>query len=275
MALGCQAQWTGLAVGMPSGIVTKITRLLGVGALPIKCRRNPPMITDPEALQRIRESWKTVRILQAKIDTTMSAHPLSLLPAMTNFRVVPESLLLVFATSVLEDTLRQLQHQGIFGPKEPQQWGLGRLIVESRGTLCWQDYGKIQEIKNRRNDVAHKRAFPPSDKCAEYLNAIAKELMEWRVLEHDFKGEYGVSFQPTSEYGTAVDDTRRRAPLHRQTVQSPDDPLARASLCLHPAQQACLAPLTMWCRMVDCPRCYQGAHKGVPLISGPVRWLIC
>jgi hypothetical protein len=155
------------------------------------------MIKDPEARQRIRDSWKTVRKLQARIHTALQPTLFSLVPSMTNFREVPDSLLLLFAVSVLENALDELRNQGVFSSRGSE---LGRLIEASRGTLRWQDYGKIQEIKNRRNDLAHERVFPPSDKCGEYLDAIAKELLAWGVLEPDFnKGKYEVSFRPTSE----------------------------------------------------------------------------
>jgi hypothetical protein len=175
----------------------KIAYPLGVDALPKKQQRNPPMLTDPEALQHIRDSWKTVRILQARINTIHTPTIFSVVPVADNFREVAESLLLLFATSVLEDTLEKLCDQGVFAQTGLR--GFERLMKASIGKLCWQNFGKIQEIKNRRNKVAHERAFPPSDKCAEYLNAIAKQLLAWDVLEHDFKGTYEVSFRPTSE----------------------------------------------------------------------------
>ncbi len=153
------------------------------------------MITNPEVLQSLRDSWATVRILEARIQTTLHAGLFALVPQMTNFQEVPDSLLLLFAVSVLENTLKKLRDQGVF-PSKGQE--LGRLMQESTGKLCWQNYGKIQEIKNRRNRIAHERVFLRSGQCAEYLDAIENELLAWRVLEHPMKGTYGISFQSTS-----------------------------------------------------------------------------
>jgi hypothetical protein len=156
------------------------------------------MIKNPEELQHIRESWRTVRMLQAKIDTTMSAHLFSLVPAMTNFRVVPESLLLLFAVSVLENTLEELRNQGVFVYKGRGLKGL--MDASSKTDLPWQNFENIQKIKDRRDGVAHHHEILHNGECAEYLDAIAKELLAWGVLEPEFnKGEYGVSLQPTSE----------------------------------------------------------------------------
>jgi hypothetical protein len=159
------------------------------------------MLTDPEALQHIRDSWKTVRILQARINTIHTPTIFSVVPVADNFQEVPESLLLLFATSVLEDTLEKLCDQGVFGPERPR--GLKRLIEASikvdKDKFKWKDLGKIQRLKNDRDGVAHHHQLLRNGQCAEYLNAIAKELLAWGVLEHDFKGTYEVSFRSTSE----------------------------------------------------------------------------
>jgi hypothetical protein len=69
------------------------------------------MVKDPDALIRIRGSWRTVRTLEAMIQTNLNAGLFSLVPTMTGFTRIPESLLLVFAVPVLEDTLRQLRDE--------------------------------------------------------------------------------------------------------------------------------------------------------------------
>jgi hypothetical protein len=138
------------------------------------------MITDPRRLQHIRDSWNTVRILEARITTTLNAGLFSLVPMLTNFKEVPESLLLLFAVSILEDTLEQLRDQGVFACQGRE---LERLMKASTGKLPWKHFEKIQEIKNRRNRVAHDREFLRNDQCAQYLTAIEQELVAWGVLE--------------------------------------------------------------------------------------------
>jgi hypothetical protein len=87
------------------------------------------MITKLEALKGIRDSWETVRILQARIHTTLHADLFSIVPRMTNFQEVPGSLLLLFVVSVLENTLKQLRNQGAFSYTG---WHLGGLMTASK-----------------------------------------------------------------------------------------------------------------------------------------------
>jgi hypothetical protein len=153
------------------------------------------MITDPEALKGIRDSWNTVRILEARIQTTLHPGLFSLVPVMTNFQEVPDSLLLLFAVSVLETTLEQLRDQGVFVYKGR---GLNGLMNASKKALRWQNFKEIQKIKDRRNQVAHDREFLRNGECAQYLDAIENELLAWPVLEHPIKGTYKISFGSTS-----------------------------------------------------------------------------
>jgi hypothetical protein len=152
------------------------------------------MITDQEKLQRIRDSWTTVRILEARINTTLNVGLFSLVPMLTNFQEVPESLLLLFAISVLEHTLKHLRDQGVFACKGD---GLERLMKASSGVLHWQHFEKIQEAKGRRNHIAHEREFLRKGQCAEYLAAIEQELLAWGVLNSPIKGRFDISFTST------------------------------------------------------------------------------
>jgi hypothetical protein len=134
-------------------------------------------------------------MLQARIHTTLQAGPLSLVPMMTNFQEVPDSLLLLFGVSVLENTLEELRNQGVFVCKGR---GLKGLMNASKTRLPWQNFENIQKIKDRRDQVAHHREFLRRGRCAQDLDAIENELLAWRVLEHRIKGAYAISFQSTS-----------------------------------------------------------------------------
>ena len=91
------------------------------------------MIKNAEALGSIRESWRTVRTLEGMIQTNTSSGTIfTLIPAATGFVTVPESLLLLFAMSVLEDVLRQLRDEGVFNCSRIE---LKRLMDGSRGHL--------------------------------------------------------------------------------------------------------------------------------------------
>ncbi len=150
------------------------------------------MITDQKALNRIRESWRTVRILEARISTSLGAGIFSLVPMATGFREVPESLLLLFAMSVLEDTLKQLRDEGAFSCSRSE---LRRLMDSSRGVLSWQDFAHVSQARDRRNAVAHRREFLSDGECAQYLTAIENELFSWSVLDHRIKGRFDISIK--------------------------------------------------------------------------------
>jgi len=113
----------------------------------------------------------------------------SLIPNATGFARVPESLLLVFAVSVLEEALKCLCTEGAFAAR---RWELGFLMKASKDALPWQNYEWIEQVRLRRNRVAHQRVFLEAGQCDLDLSAIAKELLAWKVLATDFKGEYKI-----------------------------------------------------------------------------------
>ena len=114
----------------------------------------------------------------------------SIVPHATGFARVPESLLLIFAVSVLEEALKCLCAEGAFSAQRAE---LGALMKASKDKVPWQDYGLIDQVRLRRNKVAHQRKFLAEGQCSQDLSAIAKELLAWRILASDFTGEYQVS----------------------------------------------------------------------------------
>ena len=154
------------------------------------------MISDQQRLAEIREAWSTVRILQARIQTTLNAGLFSLVPAATGFREVPDSLLLLFAFSVFEDALLQLRDEGVFRARGNR---VSDLMDGSQAALPWQDYAAVNAARERRNDVAHRRAFLRDSEIEACLMAIERELVAWRVLEHPVQGRYAISFHREHE----------------------------------------------------------------------------
>lgn len=160
------------------------------------------MISDEKVLREIRESWCTVRILEARIAATCTDGLIfSLLPAATNFREIPESLLLLWAISVLESSLEQLRDERVFVFKGR---GLKDLLRASQKALPWQDFAKIDRARERRDAIAHHRAFLSGGECAAYLNAIENELLAWGILEHRIKGRFGISMGTAANKPTKV-----------------------------------------------------------------------
>lgn len=140
----------------------------------------------------IVESWKTVRMVEAQITTNTGGTIFALIPQATGFARIPESLLLVFAVSVLDDALSCLRDEGAFS--SPGRT-LDARMKASRSRLNWQDFDAVDQVRVVRNAVAHERRFLAEGECHLYLNVIARELLAFGILETDFKGTYSVSMR--------------------------------------------------------------------------------
>jgi hypothetical protein len=88
-------------------------------------------------------------------------------------------LTLVFAYSVLQDTLEQLEYEGHFKSKTP---GLRGRMHASRPVLPWQDFTLVDEGRERRNAFAHDRTVVPVEECVRYVDAIEQELRAWGIV---------------------------------------------------------------------------------------------
>ena len=154
------------------------------------------MIKNAETLASIRESWRTVRTLEGMIRTnTNSGAIFTLIPAATGFANIPESLLLLFAMSVLEDALRQLRDEEVFNCSRNE---LKQLMDASHGQLRWLNFDAVNVIRDRRNRVAHRREFLAPGQCQADIATIAQELLSWGVLDKDAKIDYRFEFKPAS-----------------------------------------------------------------------------
>ena len=149
----------------------------------------PAALTTDE----LQASWRSVRAVEAMIQTNTGPTFYSLVPHATGFAQVAESLLLVFATSVLEASLLNLRDAGRFISKRSE---LGSLMKASKEALPWQDYATIDQVRLRRNGVAHRAELLDRGECANALGAIARELIAWSILEDDSRATHTVSFKP-------------------------------------------------------------------------------
>jgi hypothetical protein len=138
----------------------------------------------------LSESWKTVRVIEAMIQANTGGIIFSLVPNASGFARIPESLLLVFAVSVLEDALECLRDEGAFSSRKK---GLSALMKASKSHIEWQNFDELERIRRRRNDVAHRREFLDAGQCKRDLAAIAKELLAWGVITADYIGKCTVA----------------------------------------------------------------------------------
>jgi len=148
------------------------------------------MIKDPTELKNIRTAWETVRIFEAMVKTNLNA-AFALGGVQTNeFRDLCNNLVLIFAFSVLEDTLRQLRREGLF---IPAQRGFKWLMQDSQVVLSWVDFKTVDKGRERRNQIAHERKFLPRDECWKYIDAIENELVAWKILPNKILAEYTIT----------------------------------------------------------------------------------
>lgn len=105
--------------------------------------------------------------------------------------------MLLFALATLEDALNQFRREGAFFSRRE----LKHLMEASQTALPWQDFAKIDEARERRNSVAHRRAFLASHECKPCLDAIETELLAWGAIAHRVRGSFEISIgAPTNDH---------------------------------------------------------------------------
>ena len=132
-------------------------------------------------LDKLRKSWRTVCHIRGLVETNLASASLGVIGGGVSgeFRDLSHNLVVLFAFSVLQDTLEQLAHEEVFAEKR----GLKGLMESSKKALPWVDYDKVDTGRDKRNDIAHERIFLPRLECWEYIDAIEKELIAWEVLD--------------------------------------------------------------------------------------------
>lgn len=85
------------------------------------------MRSTEDCRRLLAESWRTVRAVEAQIGANTGPVLFSFMPHVTGFARVPESLLLLFATSVLEQALICLRNEGVLRSRDIRLSGVGRI----------------------------------------------------------------------------------------------------------------------------------------------------
>jgi hypothetical protein len=137
------------------------------------------VIKDKSVIKELRESWGTV--ISTK-NTIKANHVWAFAGGgytSKTFRDLSYNLTLLFAFSVVENALLQLRDEGMFSSKFSQ---LSALMKNSKYKIPWVDYLLIDEARNKRNAIAHKREWIGLELCLSYLDAIEAELVGWGVL---------------------------------------------------------------------------------------------
>jgi hypothetical protein len=140
------------------------------------------MIKDSTKKQEIEDDWKGVRSFQSRIQTHLNiSGGIGSIGATHQLRNISHNLVLLFAFSVLETTLKQLRDENVFKEKNN---GLRGLMYSSKSSVPWQDFGLIDNARENRNEVAHDQVILERDECWEYIDGIENELVSWKVVSN-------------------------------------------------------------------------------------------
>ena len=140
------------------------------------------MIVDQNVRAELALAWEMVRddrdVLVGNMNVaSMTGHPVSGV-----FRDLCFNLLLARGYSVIEDSLEELRSQGTFTSKTRRLKGM---MEASRPSLVWRDYGAIDKGRERRNASVHDRVRLSHAECRDYLAAIERELVGWKIVDRE------------------------------------------------------------------------------------------
>lgn len=138
------------------------------------------MIQDNVKKQEIEDDWRGVRAFQSRIQVHLNiAGGEGAVGATHQLRNISHNLVLLFAFSVLETTLKQLRDEKAF---EEKRNGLKALMYSSKTNLSWQDFDLIDTARDERNKVAHEQKILERAECWKYIDGIESELVLWSVV---------------------------------------------------------------------------------------------
>ncbi len=151
------------------------------------------MITDGQVLDHVLQSWKSVRIFEAMINTNLTSgnfaggfmHP--------DFGNLSASLVVFFAFSVLEDVLTAIRDEGHFVCKRNQ---LGNQMSASRSKIDWDDYEAVDFARIKRNKLAHEQAVLTRSEAKSCVDLIERQLVSWDILPGPVRATYTLERRP-------------------------------------------------------------------------------
>ena len=140
------------------------------------------MIVDPTKLQEVRDEWKIAIESQNSMRTIIDYYEKKTGGIWFNdFQNKVHALVLTFAFSVLEKTLKQLRKERLFKCKSDS---LKHLMNESQSSnaMKWLDLSLVHEARIQRNKLVHEQKPIKREDTWKYIDAIEKELIGWKVL---------------------------------------------------------------------------------------------
>ena len=98
------------------------------------------------------------------------------------FRNFVYNLVLIFAYSVLKDTLLEMQDKNVFVSKKTN---LGFLMKKSKSKINWIDFEVLDQGREIRNQIAHENKIIKRVECWKYIDAIDAQLIAWDVFGNE------------------------------------------------------------------------------------------
>jgi hypothetical protein len=148
------------------------------------------MISNNVARSEIENEWKTVRLAQAMVETNTSWALSGGRPLTEDMKDLSHSLILLFAFSVLESTLKQMRAEEVFHSKSDK---LNSMMSSSRSVISWVDFATINQAREKRNEIAHDAKFVTREKVERYIDSIESELLSWRIFGTKPKVRYSIN----------------------------------------------------------------------------------
>ena len=91
------------------------------------------------------------------------------------------------------EVLEQLYLEGNFTCSD-KGLNLGSLMWASKDALPWVNFIQVDKGREQRNKVAHDDLVLPRSETWEYIDAIEKELIAWKIIPNkgnDYSIPYG------------------------------------------------------------------------------------
>ncbi|MDH3689459.1 MAG: hypothetical protein OEU36_08265 [Gammaproteobacteria bacterium] len=140
------------------------------------------IIQDNAKKHEIEDDWKGVRSFQSRIQAHLNiSGGIDSVGATHQLRNISHNLVLLFAFSVLETTLKQLGDEKVFRGKTN---GLKALMYSSKTNIPWQDFDLIDKAREERNKVAHDQEILERGECWRFIDGIENELLSWKVISN-------------------------------------------------------------------------------------------
>ncbi|MCL4709100.1 hypothetical protein KJ068_28390 [bacterium] len=141
------------------------------------------MIREQEVLMQLNVEWEAVEemLKTARWSWTEVEVAPSVLDLSRDLAVAASNLCVLFAMAVLERTLLQLRDEKVF---ISDRSSLSNLMLASKNYgLPWMNYDLVDEIRTKRNAIAHKQTKFSEYECMAMVLAVKSELESWSIIK--------------------------------------------------------------------------------------------